>query len=88
MHTVHLLQLSGKLKHYVWFWFGPRWSSCVSRSGGGYYGLGVKETWFWKYPKVLPIQALHNLIWDICGSEETVITGPPSFWSSSASCVQ
>lgn len=64
MHTVHLLQLSSKLKHYAWFWFGPRWSSCVSRSGGGYYGLGVKETWFWKHPKVLPIQALHDLIWE------------------------
>ncbi len=29
-----------------------------------YYGLGGKETWLWKYPKVLPIQALHNLIWE------------------------
>lgn len=64
MCTVHLLQLSSKLKHYAWFWFGPRWSSCVSRSGGGYYGLGVKETWFRKHPKVLPIQALHDLIWE------------------------
>lgn len=64
MRTVHLLQLSSRLKHYAQFWFGPRWSSCASRSGGGYYGLGVKETWFWKHLKVLPIQALQDLIWE------------------------